>query len=358
MPTPREGWIYVGTFTHEEPHAPGACGPGIVACTFDSATGQLQQRHVYRDIRNASYLAFDSSRRLFASTSENLATQNFVNLFERNADGSLSARGVQPSRGVAVCHLCFLPNGGVCGASYLQGCITVFPIQDGQLGPVEYFCDYEGTGPNKARQEGAHAHQAVVSPDGRWLYVCDLGADMIWVHEVQSGKIRSNKPVGIAAPAGCGPRHLEFHPMSPLVYVLGELNGRVYTYEFESKTGYLRLLTEAASCAHRVPEQAAAAAIHLHPSARTLYISDRKESELVVYKLDDKGLPVYAGRFSSGGKEPRDFAFDASGRWLIVGNQHSNYLSVFELDTATGLPLGGKNYDFPLNSPACVLSVD
>ena len=35
--------------------------------------------------------------------------------------------------------------------------------------------------------------------------------------------------------------------------------------------------------------------------------------------------------------EPREFAFDPGGRWLIVGNQNSNIAYVFSRNPETGL---------------------
>lgn len=350
-----DSWLYVGAFTHAEPHTPGARGAGLVTCAFDSRTGHVEPRHVFRDIRNAAYLALDERRGWLFSTSESIQVENAVHMFRRNPDGSLMARGSQPARGRATCHLCVLPdNGGVCAASYLQSCITAFPIDDGQLGPSYQFCDYHGTGPDAARQEASHAHQVVVAPNGRWLYVVDLGADRIWVHALDNGRVPPESPTGIPTPLGYGPRHLTFHPSRPRAYVLCELNGRVLTFDWDAATGSLRLLSDLSSCPHRAPERAAGAAIRVHPSGRALYISDREESELVLFRLDGDAQPILATRFSSGGTVPRDFAIHASGRWLIAGNQTSNNLAIFELDPATGLPSQERRRSVPLDSPGCV----
>jgi 6-phosphogluconolactonase len=45
------------------------------------------------------------------------------------------------------------------------------------------------------------------------------------------------------------------------------------------------------------------------------------------------------GSLTCGGEVPRDFAFDGTGRWMIVANQGSDALSVFEMNTETGQPL-------------------
>lgn len=347
MTTLKPCWLYVGTYTHVEPHAPGACGPGLVTCAFDPRTGRIDQRHVVGDIRNASYLAHDPRHGRLFSTSESVEVENSVQMFQCQPDGSLTRRGVQPSRGRATCHLCILPDGSVGAASYLQSCITVFPVSDGQLQPAHFHYDYRGSGPNAERQEASHAHQVVAAPNQRWFYVVDLGADRIWKHTPDH-----TEPIGIATPPGYGPRHLAFHPKLPRAYALCELNGHVLTFDWDATTGELRLVADVSSCPDRA--HAAGAAIRVHPSGGAIYISDRQEGELVSFRLDDAGVPTVARRVSSGGQVPRDFAIDGSGRWLVVGNQASHNLAVFELDPISGQLANDMPRRYPLDSPACL----
>jgi 6-phosphogluconolactonase len=350
-----ESFLYVGTYTHPEPYAPGACGAGLLTCAFDARTGCVEVRHTFDDLRNAGYLALDERRGFLFSVSERIETENAVHLFQCHPDGRLARLGIQPSRGRATCHVCVLPGtGDVCAASYLGGCITVFPVQSEQIAPPNQFFEYEGCGPNAARQEASHPHQVVVSPDHRWLYVVDLGADRIWLHALDHGRLGPAVPIGIPTPPGYGPRHLSFHPFRPRAYVLCELNGRVLTFAWEAATGQLRLLADASSAPHRSPESAYAAAIRVHPSGRALFVSDRQEGVIVVFGLDAEGQPTLATRFGSGGDLPRDVALDPTGRWLIAANQGSHTLSVFELDPATGLPKGTVGRNVSLNSPGCL----
>ncbi len=343
-------WLHVGTFTHEEPHAPGARGAGLITCAFDRQTGRIEPRHVFRDIRNSSYLALDEEHGWLFSTSESLQVQNVVAMLRRNADGSLTLIGKQPIHGNVGCQLCVLPDGQVGVASYLESCVTIFPVRNGTLAAPDYFHDYVGSGPNVQRQEASHAHQVAVAPNRRWFYVVDLGSDRIWQHALDR-----KPPTGIPVPSGYGPRHMAFHPTQRLAYVMCELNGRVLTFDWNATTGELKLQAETSSCPHRQPEHAAGAAIRVHPAGRTLYISDRQENELVVFLLEEEGRPKLAARFDSGGSVPRDFVMDPTGRWLVVANQTSHNLAVFELDPATGMPCSGKPQLYPLTSPGCVL---
>ena len=350
-------WLYTGTYTREEPHALDAHGPGLVTFAFDSSTGQLEQQHVVADQINASYLAVDYVNGWLFSTQESFGIENEVHMFRRNHDGSLTRTGAQPSNGMATCHVSLLPDGSVCASSYADGLISVLQVREGQLQPVGYQHRYHGSGPDLRRQEASHAHSATVAPDQRWLYVCDLGGDRIWCHGLEAGNISQTDPVGIPTPPGCGPRHMAFHPSKPRVYVLCELTGQVLTFEWEAQSGALILIHDVSSCPNREVQHASCAALRVHPSGNVLYVSDRRDSHLVAFNLDNNGLPLLERRFSTHGTEPRDFGIDPTGRWLVAANQLSDTLAVFELDASSGHLVPGEPSMVSLNSPACVLFV-
>jgi 6-phosphogluconolactonase len=349
--------VYLGTITQPVPFAPGARGAGIVGCALDPASGLLEPRSVTGGILNPNYLAADEGGgNLFAITCD-LEAGCHVHAYRRGADGRLAATGVQPTGARVGCHICALPGGRVCATSYFDSSIAVFPVRDGALGPREFHVRYEGRGVNASRQEDSHAHQAVVSPDGRWLYVCDLGTDRIWCHAIGGGRVGPASPDSAATPAGCGPRHLAFHPRLARAYVICELNAHVLTYDWRASDGRLSLLGDAPSLPSGWKGEPAGAAIRAHPSGAALYVSNRNHDSLDFFTLDREGRPARAGHIASGGECPRDFGIDPSGRWLLAANQNSNNVAVHELDPETGLPAGRAPGIFPVDTPASVLLV-
>ncbi len=56
----------------------------------------------------------------------------------------------------------------------------------------------------------------------------------------------------------------------------------------------------------------------------------------------------------TGGKTPRNFTIDPTGRWLVAANQESSTLTVFRRDATSGrLTAAGTPHDAP--TPVCVL---
>ena len=338
--------LLVGTYTQPEPHVATGGGAGIVTCAFDPATGKLEQRSVFSNILNPSYLTIDAERRRVFAVSENIAGEGAVYQFDWDAGGVLVPVARQDSHGVATCHVGLLPDERVAAAAYVSGRLAIFPLEQGRLAPASRVFQYAGTGPNPERQEASHAHQTVVAPDARWFYVCDLGADCVWQHDMAA----MAEPCGWPMPPGHGPRHLVFHPGLPLAYVLGELTGAVAVCDWNPTTGELRV----AATTPVQDEDAAAAAIRLHPSRQTLWISVRKHARLVAFHLDEHGQPGAATEMTLATGEPRDFSISPDGRWLISANQSADELVVVELEPATGQPTGRPFSRFALRTPVCV----
>ena len=355
---PRSSAVYIGSYTRPHRFQPKACGEGIVVCDLDRETGTLHCRQTLDGILNPAYLALDHSREYLIAASENLDSEGMVCAFRRGADGRLTPSGTQASGGIATCHVYATPAGKICASSYLDGGVAIYPFREGSFGVAERQFRYAGRSVNPERQEASHAHQAVVSPDGRWLYVCDLGADRIWRHPITAGNIAPALPDSTRTPPGSGPRHLVFHPVLPRLYLLGELNAHLLTHLWDRTDGQLTLVDEQATLPPDWTRKPSAAAIKLHPSTKALYVSNRNHNSVAIFQLDENGGATMACRVPCGGETPRDIAVDPSGRWLLTANQESNNVAAHRLNENTGLPQGISPSITRILSPACILFLD
>lgn len=342
-----EQLLLIGTYTKPEVHVPGGCGEGVVTCALDLATGQIERRSVYGNIQNPSYLAADPDSQYVFAVSEKISSAGEVYQFQLSAEGKLLPVAKQPTHGAATCHVCVLPGDRVCAASYVGGCLDIYPLFKGELMPANRVFYYQGQGMNPQRQEASHAHQAVVAPEGKWFYVCDLGADCVWQHDLAA----EMPPVRWPMPPGQGPRHAVFHSTLPLLYVLGEMTGAVSVCDWDARTGALKVVSTTGT----LGDDASAAAIRLHPSGRTLWISVRKTPSLMAFSIDESGRLSKTAEIKLAAGEPRDFAISPDGRWLVSANQSANELAIVELNPVTGLPVNSGMGRFAVNTPVSVL---
>ena len=153
---------------------------------------------------------------------------------------------------------------------------------------------------------------------------------------------------------GAGPRHLAFHPTLPLVFVANELDSTVSTLRFDSQRGALSLAESRSTLPAGWTGTNYPADIHIAPSGRTLYVSNRGHNSLSVFSVaESTGALSLDQTISTGGDWPRNFSLDPSGQWLLVANQRSNSIVVFRRDEESGR-LTSTRRGIALPSPVCL----
>jgi 6-phosphogluconolactonase len=89
-----------------------------------------------------------------------------------------------------------------------------------------------------------------------------------------------------------------------------------------------------------------------------LYASNRKHDSLAWYVIDeDTGRLTYQAEIPSGGKEPRGFAIDPTGTFLLAAHERSDNVVVFQIDPSTGR-LIKTGLEANISHPVCVKFLD
>jgi 6-phosphogluconolactonase len=352
--------VYVGTYTSK------TTSKGIYAYRFDPEKGQLASIGVAAETTDPSFLAVHPNGKYLYAVNEvgnfNGGTGGAVSAFAIDAKtGALKFLNQVPTRGAGPCHVSLDREGAfVLVANYDGGSIASFPIHDdGSLGTTSGFVQHSGSGPNKERQEGPHAHWIGTSPDNRFALAVDLGLDQVIVYGFDSIKgVFTPMLSGFAkVKPGAGPRHLTFHPNGKFAYVLSEMESSVTVFSYQAKTGGLTSLQTISVLPKDYSGPKEAAEIAVHASGKFLYASNRGHDSIAVFAIDEKkGTLKSLGQVLTGGKTPRHFAIDPTGAYLLAENQESNNIVVFHIDPATGsLTPTGQTIEVP--SPVCITFV-
>jgi 6-phosphogluconolactonase len=336
------GWI--GTYTTA--NGAGTGSPGIYAFQWDSQQGVVSGVHPAGTTSNPSFLVLHPNGRFLYAVNEDApssGTDHITALAIGDTDSKANLRilGTVSSEGLAPCHLSIDSSGRwLFVANYVSGTIAVYPIQsDGRLGKARQVIQQKGSGPLASRQESAHAHEVVLSPDGRFLLSVDLGADKIFVYafDVTTGALTPNTEQTLTVPAGYGPRHLVFSKDGQKIYVVTELIPAVITLRWNERHGSMTQLGVVTTLPTVDPAEHGGAEIVLHPNGQFLYASNRgKSNTIAIFRLGSDGLPVPAGHVSTSGTGPRFFNIDPSGQYLVVANQGSGNLITFAVDPSSG----------------------
>ena len=349
--------LYVGTYTESGRHN------GIYLVRMDTRSGQLRQVGAVDAGVNPSFLAIHPNRRILYAVNEvekqNGRATGAVSAFAiANDTGALTKLDEQPSEGGAPCFVSVDRSGRVVlVANYAGGSVALLPIQaDGGLAPATQVVQHTGSGPNAARQEAPHAHCIVADPSNRFALAADLGADRVFVYrlDLEGKSLRRVEGGDAVMRSGAGPRHIAFHPTLPLVFVANELDSTVATLRFDAQRGALSPLGIHSTVTTGWSGTNYPADIHIAPSGRTLYVSNRGHNSLAVFSVaGSTGALALDQVISTEGDWPRNFSLDLSGRWLLVANQRSDSVVVFRRDQKSGR-LTPTHQRISLPSPVCL----
>ena len=344
-PAPRAGvnpasggrLLYVGTYTRGK-------SEGIYVSRMDPETGAVTVESSVGGVSNPSFLAVDrGSRHLYAvnETGEFRGEKSgSVKAFAIDpATGGLRPIGEESSRGAGPCHLTVDPsNRFVLVANYGGGTAAVLPVlPDGGLGPATSVVRHEGSGPNRARQEGPHAHSVTLDPAGRFAFVADLGIDRLMGYRFDPATGALSPGEGVTVEPGAGPRHFEFHPRGDRAYLINELTSTLTALAYDAASGRLTPTATVPTLPADFGGRSHAADVHVHPSGSFVYGSNRGHDSIVVY-----GIAAGSGELTlvqhqpTLGRTPRNFAIDPTGRFLLVANQDSHGIVTFAIDSETG----------------------
>ena len=334
---------------------------GLFTMQLDMQTGALKAEQRYGDVAAPNFLVLSPDRR-FLYTVNRTGTwedQGAVSAFSIDAEtGALTFLNEVPSAGQGPCYINIDPSGQfVVVANYSSGTVALYPVNaDGTLEAASSVMQHEGSGPDASRQEGPHAHYIHFTPDGQYVLSADLGIDKVMIYALDKD---SNALVPHATPyaeveAGSGPRHLAFHPTQDHIYLLNELSGTVTVFKADFATGGMEALQTISSLPDGFSGANKSADIHVHPSGKFLYASNRGDSDsIAIFSIDASGLLTYQGEQSAGIVWPRNFAIDPTGTFMLVANRHDNSIVVFRINEDTGaLEPASQRIEVP--EPVCI----
>ena len=337
--------LFVGTYTAEGSH-------GVYIYQFDT----LQVKTLLVDsisIVNPSFMTLTPDEKLFYSVSEsNDAKIDGVHgyLFDSNKR-SLKYINSELTHSEAPCHILYSENERVLyTANYGGGSVSSFQI--GDLGFIMgdasvYDFDFTETSLTD-RQEQAHIHHLLLSPDNKHLFINDLGNNMIYQYE-NSPKIDFSQFKGYYTGEATGPRHSVFHPNERWLYLLTELSGEVIAYNYSDGE-----LSEFQRIEADSLKAQGSADIVISKDGRYLYSSHRLKGDGVsIFSIDPESGLLTKIAYQDTGSHPRNIAVTPNGSHLLVACRDSNTVEFYKIEES-GL-LTNTNHSIALSMPVCLL---
>ncbi len=221
-------------------------------------------------------------------------------------------------------------------ASYPGHKFTVSPIgANGVIGPTQ-----------QVLENHTNAHSILVDAKNRYVLAASLGNDLVNVFKFDSktGRLEPNTPPSVSVKTKTGPRHLVFHPNGKHVYVLGELDGAVHVFDYDSGKGQLKEKQAVNALPPGVTGKIASADLHLTPDGKLLYSSDRTSNTLTGFKVSAADGALTLIETIPTEAVPRSFSIDSSGHYLFLVGMRSHHMSSYRIESGTGKLTKLKEY--------------
>lgn len=339
--------VLVGTYT-------SGSSEGIYSLQLDEKGNLLKSKLLIKS-DNPSFLAFSKDKKYVYAVNES-GDKSAVSAFKFNkTNESLIFINKIELGNAGPCHVSVTKK-HVITANYGNGTISILNRNtDGSLTAVIQTIVHKPktTGVNQSEQ--THVHQTVFSPNGKWLIVNNLGTNCVYSYRYLP--YDRNQPLQLMEENKIknqgGPRHAVFTKNGKFLYLLNELNATLIAFEVKPE-GRLNNIQEV-SLVENPNLKNGAADIHLSVDEKYLYATNRGEANTIsCLQVQKNGMLAKKSIISTNGNGPRNFAMSPDGNFLLIGNQKSDNITIFQRDNSSG-ELQSTGKEIKLGAPVCLL---
>lgn len=309
---------------------------GIYGLRLDTDTGKLSLIST-TEARDSGYVALSPDKKTVYSVVESLTYQgqarSAVSAYHRNEDDTLTYINTVPVDGQLSAHVSVDPSGSyIYVSAYLTGKLNIFSVrEDGGIGECVHVITDEKIG-----ELQAHIHCSMVTPDGKYLTVMEVGTDTVDLYDLTTG----NYEKVFSLPFGgrhVRPRHITYSEDGRFAYIITEISNEIYVCEYHPDAGEkLRVIQVASTLPEDFQGMSFPAGIEISPDGTLVVATTRgpvPADAVVLYRRDpDSGKIEAAAFYQTTGESPRDFAFTPDGSLILVGLQKSDRMAVYRVN--------------------------
>jgi 6-phosphogluconolactonase len=194
---------------------------------------------------------------------------------------------------------------------------------------------------------GIYGHQILTTPGNQTAILVARGNNAaggkpedpgaLKVYGLKDGVLTNIASVAPGSGLGFGPRHLDFHPTRPWVYVSIERQNKLSVYPLQADGTLGRdpiFVRDTLADPVNVKPAQGAGPIHVHPNGRFVYVTNRNQGEVefegrkvfndgennvAVFAIDQQtGEPTLIQTIEGRGIHLRNFGIDPGGRLLVA----------------------------------------
>ncbi len=336
-----------------------SAGSRLIHFDVDADTAALQERATLQMPADVQYAWPHVSRRyLYVACSDgnpdSSGSTHWVCALRIDGDGALQRHGAPVGLRWRPLHITADNDGAHVVITYnVPSAVTVHRLHaDGTIG--------DEVMQSASLDFGVYAHQVRFAASNRRAIVVTRGNDAapgkaedpgaLKLFDYAGGRFANKASVAPGGGYGFGPRHIDFHPQLPCVYVSLERQNKLQVWDFSHELlGDAPLFsTGTLADARHDHSLQKPGTVHVHPNGRFVYVANRAresrdlngvkvfaggENNIAVFAIDQSnGAPTLIQNADIHGIAPRTFSLDADGRLLVAAN-----LMPMPVETAQGV---------------------
>ncbi len=325
-------------------------GPELAHYDVDIDAATLTRRGSVTLPANVQYAWPHASRAfLYVATSDSASgmgaagNTHHISAFRIDpATGALSPHGAPIALPARPIHMATdIPSRNILVAFNNPGAIRIYRINpDGTPG--------DQVAQSPAVNPGIFPHQVLASLDNRLITLVARGHDAeaakpeepgaLMVFRNNDGALENQAVIAPKGGYGFGPRHLDFHPTQPWVYVSLERQNAVdmFVRNGDALEATPRFHETTLAGPENPTIRQVVGTVHVHPNGRFVYVANRAadtvdfngqkvfaggENSIAVFAIDPAtGKPTIVQHADTRGIHPRTFHIDPSGRLMVVAH--------------------------------------
>lgn len=296
--------------------------PSQTLALYSFHKGQIE-RNWYSSIVNASFVC-EYEGYLFTITEE----QEYAVIYlMQRAENSYVLLDQKRIEGGSLCHITYSPlNKALLGACYGTGTLFSVQVNDNSFGELLY----QEVQALEDTEQLTRAHCVLLNKAETQVLAINIALDLVYFYNIKEGYLTYKDQ--IALPKGTGPRHAIYSEDEKLIYIITEYSNEIFLYSAATK----QLLQRISTLSPDFIGTSNCSTLCFSKNYNYLYAANRGADTIALFKVDLEGTLTWLKEFSCGGKHPRHMIITKDARYLLVCNQFSGELVIYEIDKNSG----------------------
>ncbi len=334
--------MLIGTYTDD------CASKGVYLYSFNQNTGESKELDTEMS-GNPSFVHLSNDNQYFYSVNEYNTGKQGVSSYsiKDNKITKLNEYSCdfEGKSGADPCNLLLYKN-YLISSNYTGGSFTIFDIDESSKQikkSIQYF----------SYSDKSHIHCAILTPDKKYIFFTDLGADMVHRFTITDNKENPLKDHKIIYQyknkTQAGPRHMIFSNDGKFFYIICELDDLLSIFSYnDGEINHINTIKAYDG------DGKGSADIHFSNDGNFLYTSHRlKKDGISIFKVNKDNGTVEKIGYQDTAIHPRRFAITPNGKFLLCACRDFNVIQVYEINIDSGM-MKNVNKDIKIDKPVCV----